>query len=203
MPQLTAAPPCHLFYAPQAQAHLTASRTENEDTRQRLAAAVRVRQFLVERLAEGEGQGTAAKEDKERVLAQAASDREVMTFLDDRVRELEEGARQSAAEIARLKQHVVDARGTHTSKAKVLEEMVRMATAQRHDAEAQFKSQKKLLVKEIKTLRAAVASLQVRDAAWWWPGGGVVASLRVIADGAWCDVCLGGMASCSGTSKSA
>ena len=43
---------------------------DNEDTKQRLAAAVRVRGFLVTRLAEVEAEVKAAKEDKERVLAQ-------------------------------------------------------------------------------------------------------------------------------------
>lgn len=44
----------------------------------------------------------------------------------------------------------------------MLEGLVRMGTAQRQDAEVQFKAQKKLLVKEIKSLRLAVATLQVR-----------------------------------------
>ena len=42
-----------------------------------------------------------------------------MTFLDDRVRELEGGARTSAAEVQRLKQYIIDVRGKHKSKAKV------------------------------------------------------------------------------------
>ena len=42
-----------------------------------------------------------------------------MTFLDDRVRELEDAARASAAEINKLKQHVADVREKHRGKTKV------------------------------------------------------------------------------------
>lgn len=143
----------------QAQHALAESRAENEDLKQRMNAAARVKEFLVGRLGETEALVRQAKEEKEQVLAQAASDREVMAFLDERVKELEEEAQKTAEEMRTLKQGSTDAHGQHTSKSKMLEEMVRMAEAQRQEAEDKFKAQKRVLVKEIKSLRSQVALL--------------------------------------------
>ena len=46
--------------------------------------------------------------------------------------------------------------------AQMLEEMAHMAHVQRQDAEAEYKTQKRVLVREIRNLRATVAALQVR-----------------------------------------
>lgn len=138
---------------------------ENEDARARLQGAESVKELLVGKLKEAElalktwsdGAATAAR--------QRASDQEVIGFLDGRVQELELGLGQTATQLAGMQEQARRDKAQAQEQVRVLQDMLSFERQKADGNEAQWRQQKKILAKEVKSLRAEVLLRQKeRDA---------------------------------------
>ena len=94
-----------------------------------------------------------------------------MLFLDTKMKDFEQRATKAEADAERLAASLAQALETHrkelaTREAQhaqalhALEDMLRLAKAENEELEATRKKQKRVLVKEVKTLRSELQSLQ-------------------------------------------
>ncbi|KAF1775374.1 hypothetical protein GQ600_26307 [Phytophthora cactorum] len=113
-----------------------------------------VRDFLMEKLKDLEdtlanSMTTTAKKDE-----QAAVDREIIGFLDATTQEYEVALKEYAHQNNGLRMELAQLREDHTSKTTIIQDMVELLTEEKKELEAQVRSQRKILVREVKVLRA-------------------------------------------------
>ena len=136
-----------------------------EDTDSRLQATESVKEFLVEKLKDTEVALKRTVDGANEAARQHQADQEVISFLDSRVQELE--AQLQGADAARqsLEEGVAAMEREGSAQSRSLEETLRWERERAGKAEAEAKAQKKLLVKEVKSLRVQLAQLTTeRDA---------------------------------------
>ncbi|KAG6615365.1 uncharacterized protein IUM83_15257 [Phytophthora cinnamomi] len=136
------------------EAHLAQVQTEKEDVAARLYSAENVRDFLMEKLKDLEdtlanSMTTAAKKDE-----QAGLDREIIGFLDAKTQEYETALQEYAHQNNGLRMEIAQLHEEHASKTRIIQDMVELLTEEKKDLEAQVRSQRKILVREVKVLRS-------------------------------------------------
>ncbi|ETP02412.1 hypothetical protein, variant 1 [Phytophthora nicotianae CJ01A1] len=136
------------------EAHLAQVQTEKEDVAARLYSAESVRDFLMEKLKDLEdtlanSMTTTAKKDE-----QAAVDREIIGFLDAKTQEYEVALKEYAHQNNDLRMELAQLQEDHASKTTIIQDMVELLTDEKKELEAQIRSQRKILVREVKVLRA-------------------------------------------------
>ncbi|KAL3662051.1 hypothetical protein V7S43_012857 [Phytophthora oleae] len=136
------------------EAHLAQVQTEKEDVAARLYSAENVRDFLMEKLKDLEdtlasNMTVISKKDE-----QAAVDREIIGFLDAKTQEYEVALKEYAHQNNGLRLEIAQLQEDHTSKTTIIEDMVELLTDEKKELEAQVRSQRKILVREVKVLRA-------------------------------------------------
>uniref|UniRef100_A0A7S2RV27 RanBP2-type domain-containing protein n=1 Tax=Mucochytrium quahogii TaxID=96639 RepID=A0A7S2RV27_9STRA len=143
----------------QTEAALLLRTTEMEDLKARLMTYAQTKRVLVSKLEEVESVLRATIEQRDHYRAQIASDKEVISYLDNKAHELEKvtkllGDRQ--AELLREKQDIQQKlKNTCTN----LEASAKDAITEKEETQHRLKAEKKLLVKEVKLLRAQVTQL--------------------------------------------
>ncbi|KAH7460707.1 uncharacterized protein KRP23_14413 [Phytophthora ramorum] len=136
------------------EAHLAQVQTEKEDVAARLFSAENVRDFLMEKLKDLEdtlanSMTMTAKKDE-----QAGLDREIIGFLDAKTQEYETALKEYAHQNNGLRVEIAQLQEDHTSKTTIIQDMVELLTDEKKELEAQVRSQRKILVREVKVLRA-------------------------------------------------
>jgi len=138
---------------------------ENEDVRARLEGAEGVKELLVGKLREAEGEIKRAREgesDKER---QRVMDQEVIGFLDGRVQELERGLKTTVGRLVEVEDKARRDMAQSQEQVRVLQDMLGFERRKAEENEGQWRQQKKILAKEVKSLRNEVLVRQKeRDA---------------------------------------
>jgi hypothetical protein len=134
-------------------------RRENDELRARLDGAEALREYLIGKVRDMEKSLSSTEEQDAKTALQIASDQEVIAFLDARVQELEAEARTRTKEldesIRQQKQLKLDA----DQKGKVLSDMLQFERERVKENEVEWKATRKVLVKEVKSLRAQMAAL--------------------------------------------
>lgn len=136
------------------EAHLAQVQAEKEDIAARLHGAENVRDFLMEKLKELEDALSATLEDNVQRDDQAAIDREIIGFLDARNHEYEVTLRQCAEQNEELRGELQRAKQEHMAKVQVVQDMVHLLTQEKNELDMQLRSQRKVLVREVKALRS-------------------------------------------------
>lgn len=136
------------------EAHLVQVQTEKEDVAARLYSAENVRDFLMEKLRDLEDRlannmTTALKKNE-----QAAVDREIIGFLDAKTQEYEVALQEYAHQNNGLRIELAQVQEEHASKTTIIQDMVELLAEEKKELEAQVRSQRKILVREVKVLRA-------------------------------------------------
>ncbi|CAI5712718.1 unnamed protein product [Hyaloperonospora brassicae] len=136
------------------EAHLSQVQTEKEDVAARLYNAESVRDFLMKKLTNTEDmlddiRTACAKKDE-----QVAMDHEIIGFLDAKTQECESALKQYAHQNSRLRMEIEQLRESHRSNTTIVQDMVKLLTEEKKELEAQVRSQRKILVREVKVLRA-------------------------------------------------
>eukprot|EP00978_Attheya_sp_CCMP212_P023695 scaffold73049_cov56-Attheya_sp.AAC.2 len=125
-----------------------------------LETAMQQKEFSLEQLRAAEQTIYQTKQAEIKVRQQVASDQEVIAFLDGRVQELETSAQLLEESKTEIQDKLAAVRASHDKKIQVLSDMLQFEREQTAENEAQFKGTKKLLVKEVKSCRAQIISLQ-------------------------------------------
>ncbi|KAH7460454.1 uncharacterized protein KRP23_14818 [Phytophthora ramorum] len=85
---------------------------------------------------------------------QAGLDREIIGFLDAKTQEYETALKEYAHQNNGLRVEIAQLQEDHTSKTTIIQDMVELLTDEKKELEAQVRSQRKILVREVKVLRA-------------------------------------------------
>jgi hypothetical protein len=125
-----------------------------------LETAMQQKEFSLEQLRAAEQTIYQTKQAEIKVRQQVASDQEVIAFLDGRVQELETSVQLLEEAKTEIQDKLARVRASHDKKVQVLSDMLQFEREQTAENEAQFKGTKKLLVKEVKSCRAQIISLQ-------------------------------------------
>jgi hypothetical protein len=126
-----------------------------------LQSTERVKDFLVDKMRDTETALRLSIEETQALGRQKTSDSDVITFLDLRVQELERLSEELTHSQGLLRQTLEFEKANSAQKIHKLTAAFEQAKAERDNIEAQWKGQKKLLVKEVKTLRQALSQVQV------------------------------------------
>jgi len=135
-----------------------------EDTESRLHATESVKEFLVGKLKDTEMALKRTIDNANDSSRQHQADQEVINFLDSRVQELEQQLRTAVAAKETADTSLRGLEGTSGKQIATLEDMLQYEKDRCARQEQESKAQKKLLVKEVKTLRSQVASLKTERA---------------------------------------
>ncbi len=145
-----------------AQSHLRRTEEiehEKDDVQARLVNAETVRDFLVSKLKSAEMALKASLKECAQYRRQAAADSEVISFLDLKSQELEGSVQESDFKRQQLQAALNLAQGSSAHAERSLRSELLSTKNRLEEGESSFKSQKKLLVKEVKNLRATVERL--------------------------------------------
>mmetsp|Transcript_26542 Transcript_26542/g.52959 ORF Transcript_26542/g.52959 Transcript_26542/m.52959 type:complete len:166 (+) Transcript_26542:276-773(+) len=132
---------------------------EREDLAVRLEGSENVKEFLTKKVKDMEGAAESAELDAALVAQQTSADQEVISFLDARVRELEKGNEELEEKTAKAESGLNKFKEERKKQLKVLEDMLQFERQNLKSKESEFKSAKKLLVKEVKVGRAQIVTL--------------------------------------------
>ncbi|KAL7541120.1 hypothetical protein ACHAXR_010649 [Thalassiosira sp. AJA248-18] len=135
-------------------------RHEKEDALGNLASVEAVKEFLVARVRDTERVVQKQKEDMRAVERKSLEDQEVIVFLDERVKELEKVVEETKSKEAATKQESLEIVNKNEKKARVLSDMLRFEREQMASNEKEWKTAKKVLVKEVKSCRARIVALE-------------------------------------------
>jgi len=130
-----------------------------EDSESRLQATESVKDFLVEKLKDTELVLKKTIDASNESARQHQADQEVIHFLDGRVQECEKQLRASKLAGEATQTRVEGQARDSAAKTKQLEEMLEWAREQAAKKEKEWKGHKKLLAKEVKSLRVGVATM--------------------------------------------
>jgi chromosome segregation ATPase len=126
---------------------------ERDDVAARLQNTENVRDFLVQKLRAAEVALKAAMSEAAQLRKQAAADGEIMSFLDLRGQDLEAQTQDLEHTMQHLQATLNLQQGTYASAEKRLSAELFEVQTKLEDCEASHRAQKKLLVKEVKSLR--------------------------------------------------
>lgn len=135
-------------------------RLEKEDAMANLASVEAVKEFLVARVRDTERVVQKQKEEMGDVQKKTLEDQEVIVFLDERVKELEKVLEETKSKEATTKKESMDIVIKNEKKARVLSDMLRFEREQMAANEKEWKTAKKVLVKEVKSCRARIVALE-------------------------------------------
>ena len=135
-------------------------RLEKEDAMANLASVEAVKEFLVARVRDTERVVQTQKEEMRAIEKKNLEDQEVIVFLDERVKELEKSVNDMKSKEADTKQEAQDVVKKNEKKARVLSDMLRFEREQIAANEKEWKSAKKVLIKEVKSCRARIVALE-------------------------------------------
>jgi hypothetical protein len=134
-------------------------RRENDELRARLEGAEALREYLIGKVRDMERSLSSTEEQDAKTALQIASDQEVIAFLDARVQELEAEARARAKELDESAAQRKQLKADTDQKVKVLSDMLQFERERIKENEVEWKATRKVLVKEVKSLRAQMAAL--------------------------------------------
>jgi hypothetical protein len=135
-------------------------RIEKEDAMANLASVEAVKEFLVTRTRDTERLVQAQKDEMKDIQKKNLEDQEVIVYLDERVKELEKTVQEMKANEATIKQDAMEVVNKNEKKSRVLSDMLRFEREQIASNEKEWKSTKKLLVKEVRSCRARIVALE-------------------------------------------
>jgi chromosome segregation ATPase len=135
-------------------------RMEKEDAMANLASVEAVKEFLVTRTRDTERLVQAQKDEMKDIQKKNLEDQEVIVYLDERVKELEKTVQEMKANEATIKQNAMEVVNKNVKKSRVLSDMLRFEREQIASNEKEWKSTKKLLVKEVRSCRARIVALE-------------------------------------------
>ncbi|KAL3795848.1 hypothetical protein ACHAWO_010140 [Cyclotella atomus] len=142
------------------EADAARSRQEKEDAVANLASVEAVKEFLVARVRDTEKTVQNQKEEMKEVQKKNLADQEVIIFLDERVKKLEGEVNDIKSQESIAKQEAADAVAKNEKKVRVLSDMLRFEREQMASNEREWKNTKKLLVKEVKSCRSHIVTLE-------------------------------------------
>ncbi|GAB9471714.1 hypothetical protein Gpo141_00008914 [Globisporangium polare] len=142
------------------EAHLGLVQAEKEDIAARLHGAENVRDFLMEKLKDLEDTLTTTMETNAKKDEQAALDREIIGFLDARTQEYEITLKTCAKQNEEYRVELTRLHEEHGAKISIIQDMVQLLNQEKQDLELQLRSQRKVLVREVKVLRAQNQQLE-------------------------------------------
>lgn len=119
-----------------------------------------IKGFLVQKVRELETSLSKNQEVEIKTAQQISSDQEVIAFLDSRVQELEKRERTLELEAKTAREDLVRTKVQSDSKITVLSDMLRYERERLAENDSDWKSTKKVLVKEVKLCRAQIMALQ-------------------------------------------
>ena len=133
---------------------------ENQELAAKLEGTEGVKKFLIAKVRDMEITISKSVENEIKVAQQIASDQEVIAFLDGNVQELERETRK----LRQQKQEAEDAleriQQQSMQKASVMGDMLQYEREKLSENEREWKTTKKLLIKEVKCCRAQILALQ-------------------------------------------
>ena len=135
-------------------------RSEKEALAAKLDGTEAVKQFLIGKVRDVEQKLSSSKEEEIKVTQQIASDQEVIAFLDSQVQDLERSSDSVTAQRDGLKSELESLKVSSSKRITMLNDMLKYEREKLKDAEGEWKSTKKVLVKEVKSCRAQILALQ-------------------------------------------
>ena len=135
-------------------------RNEKDELQGKLEGTEAVKQFLIGKVRDVEKNLRTFKENEVKVTQQISSDQEVIGFLDARVQVLERESTALAKEKTQAETDLRNLKGSTGQKITVLSDMLKYEKEKLRENESEWKSTKKVLVKEVKSCRAQILALQ-------------------------------------------
>ena len=133
---------------------------QNMELHGKLDGTEAVKQFLVTKVREIEQTLQKSKDVESKTTQQIASDQEVIAFLDSRVQELERSENMLATEKKSVSDQLISVQIRNEKKISVLSDMLQYERERLAENERDWKATRKVLVKEVKSCRAHIMSLQ-------------------------------------------
>jgi len=133
-------------------------KSREADLEKHLRSTEEVKDFLVTKLHDAEVALKSSMGEYAALNKQTQSDKEVMRYMDIRTLELEDMNHDLTHRCDRLEAALDLQRGTHDSLQNHLKAEVENERAKLYDLESTFKAQKKVLVKEVKSLRTTLST---------------------------------------------
>ncbi|GMH67073.1 hypothetical protein TrLO_g1838 [Triparma laevis f. longispina] len=134
--------------------------SQNEDLTVRLDSALDVKEFLTNKVSGLEDQMVTSKREETLKSQQTKSDQEVIGFLDGRVRSLEIENGKLKEESEQALKEVSKTKNEKKKQLKILDDMLSFERTNAVLLQSEFKASKKVLVKEVKSVRATVTALR-------------------------------------------
>ena len=128
--------------------------SEREDLLTQLKAKASVKDFLVDKMKTKEIELAKAKEGEKLAKQQSNADREVIAFLDGRVRDLEDNVTDQGKQNELLKKELEQVKKKMQMQHRLFEDMINNVKQENIVEITQLKNEKKILVKEIKRLHS-------------------------------------------------
>jgi chromosome segregation ATPase len=133
---------------------------EKEELAGKLQGTEALKEFLINKVRDVELSLKKSQEDEIKVTQQISSDQEVIAFLDGRVQELERNVTALTDEKKKIVEKMASMQTQNEKKIEVLSDMLQFERERVSTNEREWKTTKKLLVKEIKSCRAQLMALQ-------------------------------------------
>jgi DNA repair exonuclease SbcCD ATPase subunit len=144
----------------QREKAVAAITAEKEELAGKLQGTEALKGFLINKVRDVEQSLKKSQEDEIKVTQQISSDQEVIAFLDGRVQELERNTAALTEEKKTIVENMTRLHSQNEKKIEVLSDMLQFERERVSTNEREWKSTKKLLVKEIKSCRAQLMALQ-------------------------------------------
>ncbi len=135
-------------------------RQEKEDVTANLKSVEAVKEFLVTKVRDTEKVVKEKDEEMKRVKSKALTDQEVITFLDEKVKRLEKEVNDLKLNEHATRKEAHDMVSKNEKKVVVLTDMLQFERQQISANEKEWKSARKLLIKEVKNCRARIVALE-------------------------------------------
>ncbi len=130
------------------------------DLTAQLEGTINVKEVLTSKVKELQRSLQSDRESSAKITRQTASDQEVIAFLDERVQELEHTVDKFERERSKANEAMAKVKGASERQVAVLNDMLTYEREQQADHEKEWKSTKKVLVKEVKHCRAQIMALE-------------------------------------------
>jgi len=134
--------------------------SDYDDLTAQLVGIVSVKEVLTEKLQKLQTELVNSKDIAAKVTRQTSSDQEVISFLDERVQELEKKLGRIEKEQLSADKEVQKIKSASEKQVAVLGDLLTFERDQLDSNEKEWKSTKKLLVKEVKNCRAQIMALE-------------------------------------------
>jgi len=135
---------------------------EKEELVNTLNGTEGVKQYLIGKVRQMEEAMSFHESNESKVAQQIASDQEVIAFLDCRVQELERQSTEWKNEQETLRKEVARIKEQAEQKSMVMGDMLQFERDKWTESDREWKATKKVLVKEVRSCRAQIATLQAQ-----------------------------------------